>query len=137
MLKVAILALLFISNVKSDGDDGSSGHDLFNKYDINHDNHMGITEFRHLFMGFDAWPEDGRVSEHEFIAGWTAYHSELTEDRSTALFFLRTDLDHDGSVTASDVDKLFHMFDENGDNSVSDREFCDAFTAMYYHIKKC
>ncbi|XP_069122521.1 uncharacterized protein [Argopecten irradians] len=139
MLKFAVLALVFIS-VKSDGDEGhggEKGHDLFRRFDTNHDDHLSSAEFRNLFLGFDTWPEDGRISEHEFIAGWTASHSELSQAGSTPLFFLRTDVDHDGAVTAADVDTLFSMFDENGDHSVSDREFCDAFTAMYYHIKSC
>lgn len=49
------------SAVLSDGDDDGHGHnngdDLFDKFDTGpHDNSISSTEFRHLFMDFDAWP---------------------------------------------------------------------------------
>ncbi|XP_021362410.1 uncharacterized protein LOC110456165 [Mizuhopecten yessoensis] len=141
MLKIAVAVLLLVSIVKSDGDGDGDGHghgrDLFDKYDGNNDDRLSDTEFRKLFMNFDSWPEDQQISEHEFIAGWSDPHSEFSEASSAALFFFRTDLDHNGLVSIQDVDKLFNMFDENGNHDVSKAEFCDAFTAMFYALNHC
>ncbi|XP_060071199.1 uncharacterized protein LOC132551107 [Ylistrum balloti] len=137
MLKLTVIVILFISSVKSDGDDHDNGHSLFDKYDSDHNGVLGKSEFSTLFMGFDAWPEDHRVSEHEFVNGWTSRNSQLSEPGSVTLFFFRTDLDGDRVITQNDINTLFSMFDENGNTSVSRQEFCDAFSAMYYAIDKC
>ncbi|OWF40934.1 calcium-dependent protein kinase 31-like [Mizuhopecten yessoensis] len=89
--------------------------------DINDDSELSEPEFLREFI--DNFDRDGQhtVSETEFIHQWS--HSYHEHKDFTQLVFQHFDLDGDGTLTESDLHRLFNHMDLNADTQISKAEF--------------
>ncbi|XP_060064657.1 uncharacterized protein LOC132545010 [Ylistrum balloti] len=89
--------------------------------DVNDDDHLSETEFFREFI--DNFDHDGgqSVSETEFVHQWTHNYHEHKD--VTLHVFQHFDLDGDGTLTQSDLSRLFHHMDYNTDTQISKAEF--------------
>ncbi|MCI3325473.1 EF-hand domain-containing protein [Escherichia coli] len=89
---------------------------------------MTRQEFGEIFEDFDT-NDDGLVYHAEFMAEWR--RMELGDAMSAIVLFNRTDTDGDGIITSDpDLDRVFVLFDLDGDHLVSEPEFVIVWTSL-------
>uniref|UniRef100_A0A194ANK5 Putative insoluble matrix shell protein 5-like protein n=1 Tax=Pinctada fucata TaxID=50426 RepID=A0A194ANK5_PINFU len=86
---------------------------LFERSDVNKDNHLTSQEFSKFFSSFDQ-NSDNSVNKQEFENGWTKAGFGLMAEADT--FFAKLDLDQNGALNGQDMTQLFTKYDLNKDN---------------------
>ncbi|KAL3871331.1 hypothetical protein ACJMK2_039338 [Sinanodonta woodiana] len=95
---------------------------LYLKADRNFDGQITAPELDDVFHGFDQ-NGDGSVNETEFTGLWVLLTKQPME--LAVAFFHLADLTDDAVIDNRDLRPLYHVFDLNGDGSVTPNEFRD------------
>ncbi|XP_059153407.1 calmodulin-like [Physella acuta] len=119
MRSFAIIAVALFGCVMSQGGGGANFDQIFNRY-AGSDNQFSQAEFSRFWLHFDD-NGDGDVSKREFDQGWR--QEGFPNPENAPLFFERLDRVADEVLNAQDFPHIFRLFDEDGNGSISEREF--------------
>merc|ERR1712110_760080 len=109
-----IAALVLCASANNPGYDK-----LFQQY-AGADNLMDCTEMGNYWAHYDT-DGDGNVSKYEFDTQWR--REDIGEKSRAPFFFLELDRVPDEQLNILDYPHICHLFDENGDGSITKREF--------------
>jgi len=104
---------------------------LYIRADTNMNMQITEPEFGGIYSIMDA-NNDSKVMEPEFSAVWKG----LTQysDEHVHAYFRLADTDRNGEVDKADYDRVYQIFDADGDGSVSAMEFSDEWQEIFHRI---
>ncbi|XP_055868619.1 uncharacterized protein LOC129923115 [Biomphalaria glabrata] len=119
MRSLAIIAIAIIGFVVAQpGGGGQNFNNFFQRYAGN-DNLLQQNEFARFWLHFDD-NGDGDVSKQEFDSGWR--QEGFPNPENAPLYFLELDIVRDEVLNSQDFPHIFHLFDEDGNGAISERE---------------
>ncbi|XP_059153405.1 uncharacterized protein LOC131939221 [Physella acuta] len=118
MRTLALLTIAIFGCVVAQPGGGTNYDNLFQRY-AGSDNLLQRSEFDRFWLHFDD-NGNGEVSKQEFDQGWR--QEGFPNPQNAPLYFLELDRVADEVLNAQDFPHLFHLFDEDGNGVISERE---------------
>ncbi|XP_012939074.1 uncharacterized protein LOC106012025 [Aplysia californica] len=105
---------------------------IFSLGDKNNDSILSLPECTQVWSTFDV-DSDDMISKIEFLFRWR--FSNLNDAKHAPLFFRLIDVDFDGSISKSEIEKLCKFFDDDEDGRISMFEYDLTWEGLFNFIR--